>query len=97
MSFGQGRVHFGSMHGTQPSPKASRLGWAVPFSEEYMAGGLRSHLLVDALTYRGLAYRLCKPGHVVNPAFAVREGPFQERCKKCELVERKEKACLPEA
>lgn len=42
---------------------------------------MRAHFLIGA-THKGLAYRLCRPGYLVNPELAREQGEFRQ-CLIC--------------
>lgn len=61
------------------------IGWLVPFSDERLDAP--AHVFVPS-GHPGLAYRLCKPGLLVNPALGLVDHS-RRQCKVCRLAERR--------
>lgn len=77
----KGRHSFGN-YGELPPPASERIGWRVIFSEDTgHVDRMRAHFLIGA-THKGLAYRLCRPGYLVNPELAREQGEFRQ-CLIC--------------
>lgn len=65
----------------------ARVEWRVPFSEVVKRGHCVSHILVAGPPKSAVAYRLCMPQRIVNPALSEPEGQ-SVRCRNCIAIER---------